>query len=368
MEFDLLGQKVAVERKPSANGPVTFPGSVPKRLSDLIADSNGGDSLKLAQWTRFLGEVFFGLSNTDKHASTFRMLFPYFCRRESEGGMQQPFEFFARQPPWQKNVAIAYLLGLNADLLSEMEKLRLEESQLTKLKKELKNSKIVGDVLGRATNLRGELAIAEKRINSLEAELKDYQVLPEYRHIESEASNLARQLAEISDRNTADKRLIADLSETLEVEQSPSVDNLERLYASAGVQLPDVSLKRLESVKEFHKTVVRNRKAHLQGEINAAEQRIQKRDSEAKALSERQAQLMGLLQTHGALDQFNRLEEELGRQRITRDQLKKRLELVQKIDRGAADINVKKATNHQKLVNDFEERDERLKEAKSMIT
>jgi len=282
--------------------------------------------------------------------------------------MQQPFEFFARQPPWQKNVAIAYLLGLNADLLSEMEKLRLEESQLTKLKKELKNSKIVGDVLGRATNLRGELAIAEKRINSLEAELKDYQVLPEYRHIESEASNLARQLAEISDRNTADKRLIADLSETLEVEQSPSVDNLERLYASAGVQLPDVSLKRLESVKEFHKTVVRNRKAHLQGEINAAEQRIQKRDSEAKALSERQAQLMGLLQTHGALDQFNRLEEELGRQRITRDQLKKRLELVQKIDRGAADINVKKATNHQKLVNDFEERDERLKEAKSMIT
>jgi len=193
-------------------------------------------------------------------------------------------------------------------------------------------------------------------------------VLPEYRHIESEASNLARQLAEISDRNTADKRLIADLSETLEVEQSPSVDNLERLYASAGVQLPDVSLKRLESVKEFHKTVVRNRKAHLQGEINAAEQRIQKRDSEAKALSERQAQLMGLLQTHGALDQFNRLEEELGRQRITRDQLKKRLELVQKIDRGAADINVKKATNHQKLVNDFEERDERLKEAKSMIT
>lgn len=282
--------------------------------------------------------------------------------------MQQPFEFFARQPPWQKNVAIAYLLGLNADLLSEMEKLRLEESQLTKLKKELKNSKIVGDVLGRATNLRGELAIAEKRINSLEAELKDYQVLPEYRHIESEASNLARQLAEISDRNTADKRLIADLSETLEVEQSPSVDNLERLYASAGVQLPDVSLKRLESVKEFHKTVVRNRKAHLQGEINAAEQRIQKRDSEAKALSEKQAQLMGLLQTHGALDQFNRLEEELGRQRITRDQLKKRLELVQKIDRGAADINVKKATNHQKLVNDFEERDERLKEAKSMIT
>lgn len=178
-----------------------------------------------------------------------------------------------------------------------MEKLRLEESQLKKLKKELKNSEIVGDVLGKATNLRGELAIAEKRINSLEAELKDYQVLPEYRHIESEASSLARQLAELSDRNTADKRLIADLSETLEVEQSPSVDNLERLYASAGVQLPDVSLKRLESVKEFHKAVVRNRKAHLQGEINAA------------------------------------------------------------------DIKVKKATNHQKLVNDFEERDERLKEA-----
>lgn len=265
MEFDLLGQKVAIERKPSANGFVTFPGSIPKRLSDLIADSNGGDSLKVAQWTKFLDEVFFGLSKTDKHAPTFRMLFPYFCRREAEGGMQQPFEFFSKQPPWQKNVTIAYLLGLNADLLSEMEKLRLEESQLKKLKKELKNSEIVGNVLGNAANLRGELAIAEKRINTLEAELNDYQVLPEYRHIETEASTLARQLAEFSDRNTADKRLIADLSETLNVEQTPSVENLELLYASAGVQLPDVSLKRLESVKEFHKTVVRNRKAHLKG-------------------------------------------------------------------------------------------------------
>lgn len=72
---------------------------------------------------------------------------------------------------------------------------------------------------------------------------------------------------------------------------------------------------------------------------------------------------MGLLQTHGALDQFNRLEEELGRQRATRDQLKKRLELAQKIERGAAEIRVKKATNHQKLVNDFEEREDRLKDA-----
>lgn len=98
IEFDLLGQRVAVERKAPNNGFVTFPGRIPKRLADLIAESNGGDSLKLAQWTRFLGEVFFGLFNTDKHAPTFRMLFPYFCRRESEGGMQQPFEFFAKQP------------------------------------------------------------------------------------------------------------------------------------------------------------------------------------------------------------------------------------------------------------------------------
>lgn len=366
--FDLGGEKVIVNRpagSEASRNQVDFQGPTPDVIKkelmrgQLLEDP----TMQLKKWTELLGRETFGVPTGGKHAPSFRMAFPYFCRLESDGGMQDPFVSWGKQPLWQRDVTLAFLLGLDWHILSKMEVLRTEEKHLDQLRRELKGSGIIGQIIGKTTGLRAQLAVADQRLRELEQQLADYRVLPEYRQIEGEASDVARKIADLSDRNTADRRLISDLKNSLQGEKNPAVSDLERLYASAGIQLPGVTLKRLESVKEFHRSVIRNRKAHIEGEISAAERRIQDREGEAHRLATRQQQLMGLLQTHGALDQFNKLQEELSRLRSQKELLKKQFDLAQKIEKGGADLDVQRATLHQALVQDIDERSERLDEA-----
>lgn len=368
LEFDLAGERVLVNRQAGADADrnqVYFsdpiPGFLSKELSpgQLIEDR----SIRLKRWTDLLGREVFGTPISEKHAPSFRMAFPYFCRQDAEGGLQDPFTSSKEQPLWQRDVTLAFLLGLDWHILAKMEVLRGEEKHLDHLRKELNGSGVVGQIIGKTSGLRAQLAVAEQRVRELERQLADYQVLPEYREIEKEASRLARAIGDLSDRNTADRLLLNDLRASLQGETEPPVSDLERLYASAGIQLPGVTLERLESVKAFHRTVIRNRKAHLEGEIAAAESRIREREGEAERLAGRQRELMGLLQTHGALDQFNRLQEELSRLRAQSELLKKQFDIAQKIEKGGADLEVQRATLHQALLRDTEERAERLNEA-----
>ncbi len=368
MAFDLAGETVRVHRPagPEANRKnVFFTGTVPAYLETELASglTNEDRTISVKLWNEILGRHLFGIASGSTYAPSFRMAFPYFCRLDSDGGMHEPFASWRKQPDWQRDVTLAYLLGLDWNLLSRMEKLRKEESHLDQLKRELKGSGIVGQIIGKTTGLLAKLAVTNRKVCELEKELQDFHVLPEYREIEKEASQLARSIADIADRNTADLRMIADLEDSLAAEKEPAVTDLERLYAAAGVQLPEVTLQRLASVKEFHRTVIRNRKSHLQGEIKAAQQRITKRNTEAANQQTRQSQLMGLLRTHGALDQLNRFQEELGRIRADRDLLQKQHEVAQKIEKGAADLEVQRATLHQALINDISERHERLEAA-----
>lgn len=368
MEIDLGGVPVRLHRQagPEAKrNQVYFTGPVPPVLAKELSPGfmEEDRTLGLKAWNELLGRLTLGITAGTKFAPSFRMAFPYFCRLDSEGGMHDPFEFGKKQMEWQRNVTIAFLLGLDWNVLGKMEALRREESHLEQLRRELKGSGIVGQIIGKTTGLLAKLAVSGRRVTELERQLREFQVLPEYHVIEKEASQIARTIADLADRNTADRRLIADLEDALASEKEPAVSELERLYAAAGVQLPEVTLKRLESVKEFHRTVIRNRKSHLQGEIKAALNRIVRRESEARSQQQRLRQLMGLLQSHGALDQFSKLQEELSRLRSEYELLQKQHEMAQKIEKGGADLEVQRATLHQSLIHDINERSERLEEA-----
>lgn len=368
MAFDLGGSLVHVHRQAGPNAKrneLFFTGKVPdfiaKELNSGLTDEDR--TIKLNTWIELLGKKMFSLSQGTKFAPTFRLTLPYFCRLDSEGGMHNPFESWSKQPAWQRDVTIAFLLGLDWHVLAKMEALRAEESHLEQLRRELKGSGIVGQIIGKTSGLLASLAISEQRVQRLESQLQEFQVLPEYREIEKEASEIAREIADLADQNTADRRLISDLKETLAAEKEPDMADLERLYSAAGVQLPDITLLRLESVKEFHQTVIRNRYSHLQSEIKAAEVRIAKRDTHAVQCGRRQAELMSLLQTHGALEQFNMLQGELSKFRAQRDALQKQFDLAQKVEKGGAELDLQRATLHQSLIRDMDERAARLRDA-----
>ena len=80
----------------------------------------------------------------------------------------------------------SYLLGLDWRIPSDLQGLRGKE----KIVKELGRAARSGDLgtfVGRAADIRTRLAVAERKIERLSSQLQTFQVIPEYRELQTEA-------------------------------------------------------------------------------------------------------------------------------------------------------------------------------------
>ncbi len=129
----------------------------------------------------------------------------------------------------------------------------------------------------------------------------------------------------------------------------PESPDLNKLYREAGVVLPDLTQRRLDEVERFHETILRNRRSHLESEINSADKRITDRDQSKARLDQRRDQVMGLLNSGGALEHFTSLREELGRAESEVTTLKERLETAERLESTQTELKLQRNQLVQKL-------------------
>ena len=320
------------------------------------------------QWRTLLGAVFFGLSAADesderlRFRPTFRSLFSYFARRQNSGGLLGPTQQSNMQQVWDQQVAVSYLLGLDARIPQEFQEVRTQEKAMAELRKAAKEGGL-GRYFGTAADLRTRLTIAEARARRLTEQLTSFNVVPEYVEFEREASVLTRDISAFNDENTIDRELIHQLRDAIDSERLPAADNLDRLYREAGVILPGTVGKRFDEVAAFHQAVVQNRRAHLANEIETAEARITKRDRTREQLDARRRQLMGILRSGGALEHYARLQEEAGRAEAEAEGLRQRLATAERIESTKVELEIERARLLKALQNDLHERQEVISEA-----
>lgn len=167
----------------------------------------------------------------------------------------------------------------------------------------------------------------------------------------------------MNDENTIDRELILQLQEALASEQPPPVDSLDRLYREAGVVLPGAVAKRFDEVERFHQAVVQNRRSHLTAELQAAEARIGEREHTRERSDVRRRQLMGILQSGGALEHYARLQEEAGRAEAEAEGTRQRLATAERIESTKAELDIDRAKLLRALQDDHHERQAIISEA-----
>ncbi len=282
------------------------------------------------------------------YSPTFRSLFPYFARRQNEGGFHDPIEFFKSQQTWNKQVALSYLLGQNWQLPIQFEKLRKKKittDQLIKLSKEDEISRYFGE----AAEIDTQLTIIKKKQHDLAEILKTFKVVPKYKESEVEASEITIQINELNEKNLFDNQLIHGLEESISMERVDKVDDIPKVYNEVNFLFPEIIKRRIDEVQKFQVAVVKNRQSHLQNEINSAINRINERDQKIEKLDGRRKELMEILKSGGALEQFTSLQEEAGRLESERKQLSEQLELVSEIKTRKLDIEI----NRNKLIKEL---------------
>lgn len=104
------------------------------------------------------------------------------------------------------------------------------------------------------------------------------------------------------------------------------------MFFEAEKDLPELVKRRFEEVEEFHKSVVKNRREHLKQEVEEINKRISKRYKQKEVLDSERSEILTLLQSHGALDQYMKLQSLLSKDEVTVELLNKKLEATENLD------------------------------------
>ena len=366
---DVGGTTVDITRSGTKSSRIRLRGNTsPWPIQPPLEPRSGELVFTNEQWRALLGAVFFGLraeteeNERSRFRPTFRSLFSYFARRQNSGGFVSPTQQSTNQQPWDQQVAVSYLLGLDARIPSEFQEIRTQEKAMAELRKAAREGGL-GRYFGSAADLRSRVTIAEARARRLREQLANFNVVPEYTEFEREATEITRDISSLNDANTVDRELILQLEDALASEQPPATSNLERLYREAGVVLPGTVARRFEEVEQFHLAVLRNRRSHLTSEVQAAERRISDRDRTRDSLDRRRRQLMEILRSGGALEHYARLQEEAGRAEAEAEGLRQRLVTAEQIESTKAELDIERARLFKALQNDHHERQEVIAEA-----
>jgi len=313
-------------------------------------------------WRLWLGSEMFRLPESAPSALSFRSLFPYFVRRQNEGGFTTPEKFYHKQQEGAAQVALMYLLGLDWNIACEWQNLRDSTSTIKKLKKS-SGIGIIGNLIGKQSEIRTKLTIAEDKCSQYKKQLDSFSVLPQYRDLEREANQLTQQLSKISNQITITQASLQDIEQAIRTEEPPSFEALEAIYAETGIALPGIAIKRYDDVKSFHRSVVRNRRSYLEQEQINLQHTLKKHEADRVAIGIRLADIMRTLKSHGALDQFANLQAELGKLNADVEDLRNRYKTAEQLESTKTKLEMEKNHLTLRLRNDINEREGLVKEA-----
>jgi len=349
LEFELDGQIILASRQIS---------------NPKIISIDNGRQFSESEWTSFLGQKMFGLSTkTNAYFPTFRNLISYFIRREDHA-FTHPFEYYSPQPEWSKQVHNAFLLGLGDRYASEWQEIKDKKKMLSQLKSAAKLGLMKG-MLGSIGELESERIRLQAEIEQSRRQLDSFQVHPQYSDIEQQANLLAREISELSNSNFADRQIFDLYKDAINTEQTqePSVESIEKLYREASVVLATSITKQLSELQQFHVQLIENRKQFLSDEIKAVSHRIQQRESNIAEKTTKQAELLNILRTHGALEKHTRLEERHTTKVSELNEITQRISRLEQFETGNSELLIEQEQLARKARRDYGERDMQRKEA-----
>jgi uncharacterized protein YydD (DUF2326 family) len=360
--FDLRGERVRVSRNTSARQHVIVTGGTFENWPYRPTETSSGWRLKTSEWNAVLGSRLFNAPTdlTRKYKPTFRSLISYFARRGKEA-FNDAFYHHRKQQPWDVQVNNAFLLSLDWEDASDWQVLRDQKKLLDTLKSAAQSG-LMNDVLGSVGELEAERITLEERVKAIAAELRSFKVHKQYRELEVRADALTRQHQQLSNGNVIDRRLLEQYRKSVQTEKAPENKQVAAVYASAGVALPETVTKRLDEVETFHNRLVLNRRQFLSSEMDKLEKRIAGRDAQIDRVREERDSIAAVLKSHGALDEFLRMQEAHARDLAALKDLELRLENLRRFEQGRSVLKIELQRLQQRARESYDRRkDERAR-------
>ncbi len=356
MELSIGGNRITVTRATKAPNIVTVSG-LDRDWPDIPnSDLMGERSFTQAQWRAFLGRALFSLPPSDapKYNPSFRSLISYFVRR-GHHAFGNPFLHSQYQKPWDVQLHVALLLGLEWQHAVQWQHIKDRNKDLKDLRK-LVDRGAVSFVSTSIGELEAERVTLVQEIEDTSRALSSFKVHPQYRSIQHEADKVTEELHAATNANVLAARRLRLYRQAIESEEPPSSDSVEKVYEEMGVVFSDNVRRSLAEAREFYGLVVKDRRRFLQGEISRLERRMAKTDRKIKELSDARAGLLKILSEHGALEEMVKLQERHAGRCADLERVKTQIEQRRQMEADERRIARDKADLADLAAHDHEER------------
>lgn len=302
-------------------------------------------------WTDWLGSQSFHLPmalDRGEYAPSFRRLVGHFLRFRDDAYID-PFETFAKQRGYQREIDNAFLLGLDWRLGELQQELKDRSASFGKMRME--------EVAERLSELESRRASGEAQQAQLTRQLDNFEVLPEYRVVEERANALTSRMQVIANSMIIDSELLGLYESRLEVEDTPQeLVELADLFEEAGVLFPDGVKRSLDDVRHFRSQVVRNRQEYLNAEIRRIRLRHAEQQSELSAIEAERSRELSMLRSHGALDDFTQLQRRAGELASALKGISASIDELRAVRKGKAAVQANELELQRRVEIDFDER------------
>ncbi|MBM7074246.1 DUF2326 domain-containing protein [Shewanella sp. 202IG2-18] len=361
LELELSGSSLTIERCGDTANKI-FVKSMPDGFMPLT-ESDGQKYISNSEWVGVLGRETFNINEKArqiKSGPSFRALFSYFAR--SPKAFDSPEKTFAQQSTCSVQVALTYLLKLNWQIAREFEDIR-QKDKLIKALKQASNDGSLKDIMGSASDLKTDILLKKNKVSRLKKSITEFRVLPEYQTKEARVAEISKVLSSLSASDTTDKEWLAQLERTIEEESEPDTCQVSKLFQEAEFELPELITKRFDEVSAFHNSVVSNRREHLKQEIEQINNRISKRLEEKILLDNERSEIMRLLQSHGALEQYMLLQNVLSKLDAEIELLSKKLGATANLEEKKSDLKIERHKLQKRMRIDHTEREQAISDS-----
>jgi uncharacterized protein YydD (DUF2326 family) len=351
IELDLNGEKITASRAIYTPNIVKIENSHSKL--PIKTERNKKENYnyyRLEEWKRLLGICLFGIENNEKekNSPTFRSLISYFSRRGADAYID-PFRHFKNQNSCSVQVNNAFFVGLNWRHAAEIEEIKNKSTLIKSLNTAMKTGLVLSQGELEAERVRLEKIILKER-----KDLSSFRVFPQYQEFQEKANLISRNIHTLLNNNLILQRKLERYEESVRSEHAPEIVTVERLYEEAGLHFGDLLKKTLRDAKKFHSTIIENRKNFLQSEIAEIKNQILSNQMQIENLTQERSELMVILQSHGALEEFIQLQGNLTKKEQKLESIKSKILEIKEMSELRKEIKAKKIELETKLQLDYE--------------
>lgn len=351
ISIDLCGETLIAKRSIANAKKIEIETKSTGLLITPENDSDGNSYYKNDDWKRLLGKCLFNISDgaTTKYTPTFRSLVSYFTRKGADA-YTDPFKHFRNQKTYDMQINNAYLLGLNWLHASEAQEIREKESATKAL-----SSAIKAGIMATQGELEADRVRIERELKRESDSVRTFKVHPQYKEIQEKADELTTAIHELTNKSLLLNRKLERYENTVTIEKTPESSSVEKLFSEAGIYFPDNIKRSLEDAKGFHKAIVQNRKLFLETEISQLRNTLASMGKNIEHLCNKRAEMLKLLVTHGALEEFSVLQARLVEKKGHLEVIKSKISNIREMAQHKKDIKASKIELETKLQRDYEQ-------------